>query len=149
MTYQPMPAPAPKSGRTTRTILIVVAVVLAVCCAGGVGGGFWLYRTYDSAAEPARDATSAYLDDVRAGNYQAAYGRLCASTRDVTTPEEFTRVQSAQAKITSYTFSGTNVSNHNGQVRGVVTVRIVQETGAEVTWSIPLVKEGGEWRVCP
>ncbi|MCX4388196.1 DUF4878 domain-containing protein [Micromonospora peucetia] len=148
MTYQPMPVPTPKPNRTLRTVLIVVAAVVALCCLGGLGGGFWLYRTYDNAAGPAREATAAYLDDVRAGDYQAAYGRLCERVREVTTPEEFTRVQSAQEKIRSYKFTGTSVSNNNGRVRGNVTVRIVKETGAELTQSVPLVKESGEWRVC-
>lgn len=148
MTYEPMLAPTPKPNRTTRTVLIVIAVVLGVCCLCGLGGGFWLYRTYDNTAGPARDATTAYVDDVRAGNYQGAYGRLCEEVRDATTREEYTRIQSAQLKIRSYEISGVSVSNFNGQVRATVTVRMVQETGAEFSQTFPLVKEGGEWHVC-
>lgn len=143
-----MPAPAPKPNRTLRTILIVVGVVLAICCLGGIGGGFWLYRTYDSAAGPARDATAAHLDDVRAGNHRAAYERMCARVRANTTPEAFAAAAKAEQDISSYKFTGTSVSNKNGQVSGVVTVRIVRATGEEQTQSISLVKEGGQWRVC-
>jgi len=73
MRSTPRRASARKPSRTTRTVLIVIAAVLAVCCLGGVGGGFWLYRTYKDAAGPARAATAAYIDDVRPGNYQSAY----------------------------------------------------------------------------
>ena len=75
--------------RTTRPLLIIIAAVLAVCCLGGLGGGFWLYRTFQDAAGPARSATAAYIDDVRAGNYQSAYGRLCKQARDSTSQEEY------------------------------------------------------------
>lgn len=148
MTYAPIPPPAPKANRTTRIVLIVIAIVLAVCCLCGLGGGLWLYRTYDDNAKPARDATTAYIDDIRAGDYPGAYGRLCEKVRRSTTQEEFIRIQSVQLKIRSYEVSGTNVSNYNGRVGAAVTVRMVQETGAQLTQTFPLVKESGEWRVC-
>jgi hypothetical protein len=137
-----------KPSRTTRTVLIIVAVVLAVCCLGGLGGGFWLYRTYNDNAGPARNATVAYIDDVRAGNYQGAYGRLCKEVRDGTSQEEYIRIQSAQLKIKSYEIEGVSISSYNGRVRATVTVRMVQETGANLSQTIPLLKEDGEWRVC-
>ncbi|MCO1597035.1 DUF4878 domain-containing protein [Micromonospora sp. RHAY321] len=148
MTYEPMLVPDRKPNRTTRTVLIVVAAVLAVCCVVGVGGGFWLFRTVNTAVGPAREATGAYLDDVQAGNYQGAYGRLCERVRDGMPQEEFTRVQSAQLKISSYKITGVSVSNYNGRVSGVVTVQLVQVAGGRFTQTIPLTKERGEWRVC-
>ncbi|MEH1168072.1 hypothetical protein V6V47_22075 [Micromonospora sp. CPCC 205539] len=149
MTYEPMPVPTPKASRTTRTVLIVVAVVLALCCLCGVGGGTWLYRTYNNAAGPAREATTAYLDDLMAANYDGAYGRLCQKSRDAVTRADFTRVQSAQLKIRSYEVTGVYVANYNGKVRAEVTVRYIQDTtGAQATQVLPLVKEGGQWRPC-
>jgi hypothetical protein len=134
--------------RTRRTVLIIVAVVLAVCSLGGLAGGFWLYRTYQDAAGPARSATVAYIDDVRAGNYQSAYGRLCTSVRESTPREEYIRIQSAQLKIESYEVEGVSVSSYNGRVSATVTVRLAQETGAELSQTFPLLKEDGEWRIC-
>ncbi|MET8306778.1 hypothetical protein [Micromonospora sp. NPDC005173] len=148
MTYEPMLVPDRKPNRTTRTVLIVVAAVLVVCCLGGVCGGFWLYRTVSKAVGPAREATAAYLDDVQAGNYPGAYGRLCEKVRDGMSQEEYTRIQSAQLKIRSYEITGASVSNYNGRVSGAVTVQMVQETGGRFTQTVPLAKERGEWRVC-
>lgn len=140
--------PDRRASRTTRTVLIVVGAVLAVCCLGGLGGGIWLYFGYRDAAGPARSVAVAYIDDVRAAHYERAYGRLCKNVRDDTSQEEYVRIQSAQLKIKSYTVEGVSVSNYNGRVSAAVTVRMVQETGAVFSQSIPLVKEDGEWRVC-
>jgi hypothetical protein len=128
--------------------MIVVAAVLAVCCLGGLGGGIWLYRAYNNNAGPARDTTTAYIDDVQAGKYQSAYGRLGKKVRDTISQEEYIRVQSAQLKIKNYEVEGVSISSHNGRVSATVTVRMVQETGAEFSQTIPLLKEDGEWRIC-
>ncbi|WP_030490305.1 DUF4878 domain-containing protein [Micromonospora chokoriensis] len=149
MTYEPIMVPSPKPHRTIRTVLIVVSALLAVCCVVGAGVGLWLYRTVKDAVEPARAAATAYLDDVQAGNYPGAYGRLCDRVRDTMTQEDFTRIQAAQLKISSYEITGVNVNNYNGRVTGTAQVEAVQEaTGARFTQGMALVKEGGQWRVC-
>ncbi|MGW3788677.1 Rv0361 family membrane protein [Micromonospora chokoriensis] len=149
MTYEPMMVARQKPNRTTRTVLIVVAAVLVVCCAVGACGGFWFYRSVKEAVEPARAATVAFLDDVQAGNYPGAYGRLCDEVRETMTLEEFARIQGAQLKVRSYEIVGVNVSNYNGRVTATATVEAVQEaTGAQFTQGMRLVKENGEWRVC-
>ncbi|WBB65541.1 DUF4878 domain-containing protein [Micromonospora sp. WMMD812] len=148
MTYEPILVTEQRPRRTGRTVLIVVAVILALCCVGGAVGGFFLYGFYRDNAGPAREAATTYVDDVRAGNYQVAYGRLCTEARAATTQEEFVRIQSAQPKIRSYETVGVNVSNVNGQIRADVSMRMVRESGAQVTQVFPLVRERGEWRVC-
>jgi hypothetical protein len=148
MTYEPAFAPAPKPRRTVRTVLIVVGAVLGVCCLGGIAGGYAIFRSVSNAVAPAREAATSYVDDVRAGNYQSAYGRLCQDVRNATTLEEFTSAQSAAPRIQSYKINGVNVSNYNGRSTGTVTAQITQETGAVLTQVFPLVKEEGEWRVC-
>ncbi|MEJ3750205.1 DUF4878 domain-containing protein [Actinomycetes bacterium KLBMP 9797] len=137
-----------KPRRTGRIALIIVGAVLAVCCLGGGGIGLWTYLSYRDAAGPAREATRAFVDDVMAGRYESAYGRMCERTRESTTQEEFTRIQSAQLKVTSYEISGVSVSNLNGRVQAAVTAQMTQETGAAFTQTFPLIKEDGEWRVC-
>ncbi|MBQ1037316.1 hypothetical protein [Micromonospora sp. C81] len=149
MTYEPMMVPSRKPNRTTRTVLIVVGVVLTVCCVVGVCGGFWFYRSIKDAVKPVRVATAAYIDDVQAGNYPGAYGRLCGKVRETMTQADFARIQAAQLKIGSYKIVGVYVNNSNGRVTGTSTVEMVQEaTGARMTQSMVLVKEDGEWRVC-
>lgn len=134
--------------KTTRTVLVVVGVVLAVCCLGAAGGGFWLYRTYQGAAGPARSAATAYVDDLKAGNYQSAYERQCRDSRAAQTAEQFARAQSAQPKITAYKVQGVSVANNNGRVSADVTFRMTRDGGTQVTQDIALLKEDDEWRVC-
>jgi hypothetical protein len=149
MVYPQMVVPAPKPRNTLRIVLIVVGAVLAVCCLGGVAGGFFLFRTYSNNAGPARDATTAYVDDVRAGDYPGAYGMLCQKMRDTMSLDEYTRTQSAQLKIGTYKIVGVRVNTYNGHLSAVVTVQMTQEqTGAGFTQGFPLVKEDGQWRIC-
>ncbi|MFE0528330.1 nuclear transport factor 2 family protein [Micromonospora parva] len=149
MTYEPMMVPGPRSNRTLRTVLIVVGALLAVCCVVGTCVGLWLYRSVKDSVEPARVATTAFLDDVQAGNYPGAYGQLCDRVRDTMTQEDFARIQGAQLKVRSYEITGVNVSNYNGRVTATAHVEAVQEvTGAQFSQVMTLVKEDGEWRVC-
>ncbi|MFE9918013.1 hypothetical protein ACFYPG_22910 [Micromonospora sp. NPDC005553] len=149
MTYEPTMVPGPRPNRTLRTVLIVVGALLAVCCVIGTCVALWLYRSVKDTVEPVRGAATAYLDDVQAGNYAGAYGRLCDRVRDTMPQEDFARIQSAQLTISSYEITGVNVNNYNGRVTGTVQVEAVQAaTGARFTQGVALVKEDGEWRVC-
>ncbi|MFY1614804.1 hypothetical protein [Micromonospora sp. WMMD736] len=122
MTYEPIMVPA-SPPRTARRVLLVLAGLLAVCCVVG--------------------------DDVRAGDYPGAYGRLCERVRTAMTQEDFSRVQAAQLEISSYEITGVYVNNYNGRLTATATVTMVQEsTGAQATQTMGLVKEDDEWRVC-
>lgn len=80
--------------------------------------------------------------------YPAAYGQLCEQVRDRMTQEEFARTQASQPKLLGYEIIGVNVTSVNGHVGGSTTVRLAQENGAEIIQIFPMVKEGGDWRVC-
>ncbi|MFF3851956.1 hypothetical protein [Micromonospora sp. NPDC002575] len=140
------PTPKPRGpGRATRTVIIVAAVAALLCCAGAfVGGGIWFFRTVQGATAPARDAATAYLDDTRAGNYPAAYARLCEDLRSQSTEEEFTRARAAEPPLGGYRVTSTRVSSSTGgRSRAEVTVAAA---GREQV--LILVEEGGDWRVC-
>ncbi|WP_405115917.1 hypothetical protein OG559_14315 [Micromonospora sp. NBC_01405] len=149
MTYPPtpgFPGPPQKSrglSRTTRTVIIVVAVVALLCCAGAVGGGLWLFRTVQGTITPARDAATAYLDDTKAGNYPAAYARLCERLRSRQTEAQFTRARQAEPPLDEYRVTDTQVHTSNGDTSAEVTVKIADRNRV-----ISLVKEGDQWRVC-
>lgn len=148
MTFTP-PAPPVSRGGNTKVILIVVGSVLALCCMLGVVGGVFFFRTVSDQMQPANSAATAYVDDVMAGNYSSAYARMCDEVRENVTEAEYTRIQSAQLKISSYRVVGTNITTVNSKVTATVSMRMVQaETGMEYTQGIPLLKERGEWRVC-
>ncbi|WP_212829680.1 DUF4878 domain-containing protein [Catellatospora sp. TT07R-123] len=147
MTFVPPPPPPAKSN--VKRILVVVAIVLALCCGGVIAGGALLFRGVEEATAPARDAAVGYIQDVTAGDYHGAYGRLCDKVRTETSEAEYTRIQAAQLKISKYEVIGTSVKTMNTTTSAVITMRITQaETGAVMTQSFPLLKEDGQWRVC-
>ena len=149
MVYQPINAAPQKSRSTLSIVLIVVGAVVALCCVGGVAGGGFLYYTYSSNAGPVREATTTYVDDVRAGDYESAYGMLCRKIRDTTSLDDYARIQDAQLKISAYEITGVKVANRNGRTSAYVTTRMTQEeTGAEFTQTFALAKENGQWRIC-
>jgi len=149
MTFTPPAPPVPRGRNNTRTILIVVGGVLGLCCVLGVIGGIFFFRTVGDEMQPAQRAATAYVDDVMAGNFSSAYGRMCDKVHGRISEAEYTRVQSAQLKITSYKVVGANVRTMNKTVTATINFRMVQaDTGMEFTQAIPLLKERGEWRVC-
>ncbi|WP_444544531.1 Rv0361 family membrane protein [Rhizocola hellebori] len=148
MTFEPPPPPV-RPRNNVRTILIVVGIVLVLCCGGAIVGGIFLFRTVAEATGPAQQAATKYVDEVMAGDYSTAYASLCSKLRAQRTEAEFTRVQAAQLKISSYRVIGTNVTTRNTTVTAIVTMRLTQaETGAEFTQGFPLLKENGQWHVC-
>ncbi|WP_435207627.1 Rv0361 family membrane protein [Micromonospora sp. bgisy143] len=148
MTYEPIMVPA-SPPRTARRVLLVLAGVLAVCCVVGSCVGLWFYRSLKREVGPARSVAVGYIDDVRAGDYSGAYGRLCERVRTAMTQEDFSRVQAAQLEISSYEITGVYVNNYNGRLTATATVTMVQKsTGAQATQTMGLVKEDDEWRVC-
>ncbi len=156
MTYPPVPPlppqppqPERKSGNTKRVLIIVIVAVVALCCLGGVGGGFLLFRGFQQAAGPVREAGSQYVADLRAGNWAAAYGQNCAANRRFATEQEFIAAQQAGPKATNYELVGTYVGNHNGRQTATLTYRVSYDNGGVRTHELPLVKEDGKWRPCP
>jgi len=148
MTFTP-PAPPVKPRNNTRTVLIVVGIVLGFCCIGGIVGGVVLFRGVSQSVGPAQDAATAYVDDIIADDYTGAYNRLCGKMRGRMSEADFTRVQSAQLKISSYRVIGTNVRTVNATTTATVTMRMTQaSTGMEFKQDIALLKENGQWKVC-
>ncbi|MEV6601521.1 DUF4878 domain-containing protein [Actinoplanes sp. NPDC051346] len=129
-------------------MLIVVGVVLVLCCAGGVTGGYFLFRGIQQATGPASQATDEFVADLKSGNADAAYGRLCASTRSKFSRETFVQGLSGQPQIRSHKIVGVNVSNLNGRVSATVTAKLTLDTGFVDQHTFALVKEYGQWKMC-
>ncbi|GAA1830145.1 hypothetical protein GCM10009682_56170 [Luedemannella flava] len=151
--YPPQPVwdpnqPQPKKKRSTLKIVIIAIVAVVVLCGGAIGTGiYFIVRAVDDATQPMRDAATGYLDDLKARNYETAYGRLCQRTRGHFSQAEFVSAVSARP-VSDYTVTGFNVANRNGLVDGNVTVRWTETDGTSVTHIIPMVQEGDTWRVC-
>jgi hypothetical protein len=130
-------------GRTAKTLIIVAAVVVLLCCLGTAGAGFWAYRAVQDATAGPREALSGYLDDAEAGNYPAAYDRLCEAVRTRVTEEQFAQEWAAEPQRESYRITNTSVRSSNGRSRA--EVHVTRGGEAEV---FQLVREGEQWKVC-
>ncbi len=150
MTYPPPYAtpPAPKPKHTLRTVLIVVGIVMVLCCGGAVAGGIALFRGLGATVGPARDAADGYLDDLEAGNTDAAYSQLCAGYQDQYTRTEFADLVAGRPTPSGHTINGVNVNTTNGVTRGTATVTLLFDDDSSETHVINLTREAGDWRVC-
>jgi hypothetical protein len=143
-----VPQPPPTKSNWWKILIAVGAVVALLCCVGAVGLGIWGYNKVKDVAGPAQDAASAYLSDVEAGNYGAAYNRLCANAKRQLTAQQFAQAQSMLPKITKHEITGFNVTSVNGRSTATVNVRLEREAVGETEQTIQLVKEDGDWKVC-
>lgn len=109
----PFPAP-PVEGRGQRIGLGlgIGALVLVLVCGGGAAALFGLGTSMQGALRERADvAVRGYLDAVRDGRYDAAYGQLCDQAQRRETQAEFRRRVAAEEPITSYTLGDLDVIN--------------------------------------
>jgi hypothetical protein len=139
-------ATPPRNNR--RTLLIVVGAVLVLCCAGGVVGGFALYHGVGQTTGPAKDATDGFLRDIEAARYVSAYDRLCGRAKAAATEAQFEASERLKAPIRSHKITGIEVSTVNGEQTALVTAALTEGTGSVATHVIPVIVDGGVWRVC-
>jgi len=146
--YTPPPAKASGGLFTTRNIIIglIALVVLCVCGCGAVfaiSGGA-IASVFSNVAAPAAVGT-AFMTDLVAGNDSQAYA-LCtpALQNSLGSSANFTqRIDSSQARPTSWTFSNTSLNNNRTDLTGTANF-VGGRTG---TVSIAVVKVGNDWKV--
>jgi len=146
--YPPAVPPPKKSNQTLKIVLIIIAVLAVLCCIGAIIAGAFGYRAFRDVTGPAKDTVTGYFDDLKAGNYDSAYDRLCAETQSTVTREDFVAFQSVLPAVIDYKIVGVNIHNTNGKTYATVDVRVTRERGGEVTQTVQLLKEGGKWKVC-
>ena len=142
------PPQQPPKKKTTRTILIIVGAVLALCCLGGGTAGFLFYKAIDGATEGVANGAGAYLDDLRDGDYQGAYAKLCGEQQAAVSESAFVGAKKLQPKITDYEITGRRVSNDNGVKSGAVNITVTFADGRKNSETLKMRNENGEWRVC-
>jgi len=124
---------------------ILAAVVAGLCCIGGVIGGVRLLGAARSAVGDARAAADAYLRDVQSGDVNGAYDRLCASTRSHMSRDAFV---AATRPLRSYEITAVHVTEANGRTSAMVSTHLTLTDGTVTNQILPLIKEGGAWRIC-
>ena len=127
--------------------LVIVALVAAAC--GGAGG---------TTGSPT-DAAKAFLEALTRFDVDALRSNLCEARRgDITDIETNSEALAAMREV-SYDFSGVtytyNESASTVTIGGEVIITVAgQTTPAPASslvgsGSLPVVQEGGAWRVCP
>jgi hypothetical protein len=134
---------------TWRTVL-AIAVVVAVFCCGGLGvGAVVLSRKLRDVQSPIRTAAAGFLDDVEAGDFTAAYDRLCRATRERFTRAAFTAAVSGQQAVRAHHIDRVRITNNDGaRLGGEVTATLVDAGGAPRTHTLPMTSESRAWKVC-
>jgi hypothetical protein len=131
-----------------RTVLAVAALLSVLCCGGLGAGAFVVLRKVDGSTAPIRNAGTAFLDDLEAGDYAAAYGRLCRSTQERFSQEAFVAAVSGQSAIRAYHVDRVRLTNTAGRLGGTVSATLVTAAGAPQAHTLTLTSESGAWKVC-
>ena len=144
------PPPAKASGGlfTGRNIVIGLIALVALCACGGCAAlaltGGAIGNLVSNVAAPAAVGT-AFMADLVAGNDSQAYA-LCtpALQSQLGSSANFTkRIDSGQARPTSWSFSNTSLNNNRTDLTGTAEFA----NGRSGTVSIAVVKVGNDWKV--
>lgn len=125
-----------------------VAAVLVVCAVAAAGLAAWNVQVIRGASGPARAAAEQFWTDVVADDPAAAYGRLCAHTRQRWSREEFVARLSIPPKITRFVVVRVRVVTRAGRQQATVTTRLTRQSGLVREHPLPVVREQDDWRVC-
>jgi len=154
---QPMGAPGgpsvavaapPQKKRSLKWLWITLAVVGALVIVGG-GGGVFALSLY---GQPAAAATQ-FCGDLKAQNYDSAYGMLSAKLKTQLTSDQFrlgnTQLDNAEGKVTACgAASGSGSYNYSlGSNKATVVAVVTRATQGSLQGGVHLVNESGGWKV--
>ncbi|MBM7495139.1 hypothetical protein JOD64_006361 [Micromonospora luteifusca] len=144
---QPWSRPA-RRNRPMRTGLAFAGFGVALCCVGAAGLGAWNLQTVRQAAGPIRETADGFLSEVALGDSEGAYDRLCADARSRWSAIGFTSWVRTPPMVTDYEITDVSVATRSGRPHGTVTVKVTRDGGLTEERRLPVVREGGDWRVC-
>ncbi len=130
-----------------KTLLIVgggcaAGLLLCLCLFGaamalGLLGGIGL-------TQPVADVGENFMQALKAGNYDAAYGLCHANLQSKIGSARNLKsmVEGGKAQPLKWTFTSRNIENDQGSMEGSVTM-----TSGEGTVTIELAKAGDDWKI--
>ena len=142
--WAPYPPPRRRRSRWLTVGLPLGLVLLLGGCAVAVAA---FATSIGTSIKPAQEAATAYAEALVHQRWADAQAMLCAQDRRVT-PDQLA-AHYANPRPTGYAVQGVNVTNYNGKVSAVATLRLDTADGLSNTTSLPLIKEGETWRPCP
>jgi hypothetical protein len=139
-----------RGGRhTVRTVVLIVAgAVLALACTGGVVLQIVGGRRERAVLRTAGDATDRFVRDLEAGDHTAAYGLLCATTRDELSPEQFESGLRGRPQVRAHRIAHATLRNGGGHAGATIVEDLTLDGGTTDTHTFAMLQEGGSWRVC-
>ena len=153
---------------STNTVLIVLGVVVGVLLLvvlACVGVGFFAFRTASvavqqaaaaAAAEAAADAeiqqaenaAQTFLEALKAGQLDGAYGGTTDAFRAKQTPQQFKAFVSQNPLLTKWTETESDEPNHQpGAARMTVPYTLNDNNNNVLKLTFHLVNENGAWKV--
>jgi hypothetical protein len=148
MTYVRLGAPS------TKQILLIVfgslgsALLLMILACGGII--YWRMRSVTPIEVEVETAADAYMRDLRAGHFQAAYHRMTSAFRARRDFQNFERQVAQFPAFTSYT-SLTRGSIHFNTTPTTVPTAMVSYKAVSprqsLSFNVVLMKENGRWLV--
>jgi hypothetical protein len=141
-----------RRGSGNKVILIVLAVVggvglvVVLACAGC---GIWAFKSITKDIPPAQASADAFLDDLKAGRTDAAYGSASSSFKTTQTLEQFrefvNRFDTLKTQITRSTESSRLFQGTGGKK---VTLKMtLQSPNNAMSCTLIMVEENGQWKV--
>jgi hypothetical protein len=141
------PTPPRPQRPTGQRLAVIVAAVVVICCGSLVGVFYGVRALVSSSTDPMRAAAAAFLDDLRARDYPAAFGLLCDATRDRIDLDALIE-REAGRPLQDFSITGVYADDRSGSVDGRVTATLHFADGGQETRALPMVQEDDEWRVC-
>lgn len=137
----------------TKILLLVLSIVgvVVLVVVLGCGGLIYLVVTkFIPAVQSLQTSADAFVQDVRAGQLQSAYGRTTAGFQSRQTFAQFQAFVAqypALSTHTSLTNGGANISSTTGAgTRGIVRYTAIGPNNS-LSFTLILVEQNGQWRV--
>ena len=108
--------------------MVVGAVALCLCLGLVAGLGGFVYLGYRLDQADAVSAQRDYLEEIRAGNYPAAYDRLCDRAKTGVSREEYAQ-RFPPPRLASFHIGDASFATHDGEVGHDVVVELRFEGG--------------------
>ena len=126
------------------TDLVLAPGVLEVGCALAV---LAVLPRFGPPTGPPRAAAEAFIRDLEADNLHAGYARLCVSTQQQVTEEQFAADARSRAPVRDHRIVRTSLGDPAG-TRAYVEADLTDPAGATERRVFSLRFEGGAWKVC-
>ncbi|MEV4512303.1 hypothetical protein AB0K00_25475 [Dactylosporangium sp. NPDC049525] len=143
---------AVERARIRTRILWIVAIVAGVlpllCWAGGYGYQVVTGERDRTVLRGARDATERFVRDLELDDHPAAYGLLCAGTRDELTLDQFESGLRGQPHIRAHRNVHAFLRAVDEHAGAAIVEELTLDNGSVDTHTFTLFKENGAWRVC-